>query len=100
MARKHSSRMRTGYFPTVSVVSHVRGWVGPPHGHTHLPPRRDMGPEIPTPRKAMETEISTSCGQTDTCENTNFPQLRWRVVTSSPSRGTDPGPVKLARSMK
>ena len=34
-------------------------------------PGRDLGPEIPTP-----------CGQTHTCENITFQQLRWRTVTS------------------
>ena len=43
---------------------------GPSTRDTHLP-RKDMGPDTPTLR-----------GQTDTCENITFPQLRWQGVIS------------------
>ena len=84
-----------GYPPPRSpLMSHVRGLGthSPRHthshpGHTHhldIPtPRRDLVPEIP-PRQDMGPEKPSQPhphGQTNTCENITFTQLRWRTVT-------------------
>ena len=84
----HSSRMRTARFSTISHSipgSMYQGGYLPP-GHNYPldilsentwyyryppPPRKGMGPEIPTPG---QNDL------TDACENITFPQLRWRVM--------------------
>ena len=52
------------------------------HPLVYLPLKRDMGPEIPIlPERTCNQRYPQLSGeQTDTCENTTFPQLRWLVV--------------------
>ena len=47
----------------------------------YLSPRKDMGPEIPTPGKGIGIRDTYPPPLwTDTCENITFSQLRWRVA--------------------
>ena len=78
--------MRTAYLPTISCGIPCLGGGTPPDiplhpGHTQ-PPQRDLAPETPTPRKGHGNgdTHTTTCEQTDTCENITFPQLRLRAV--------------------
>ena len=75
--------MRTACLPTVSVVSKVscRGWAGwvPTLGHTHPPLEGTWLQTYPSPGK----RYPPSYGQTDTCENITFPQLRLRAVKTT-----------------
>ena len=98
--RKHSIRMHTTYFPTVSrgipgPISGVGGGVGMrthPPGHTHAPP--DIPPQTyppppegtwyqrcPPPGKEHGTRDTPFNRLTHTCENITFPQLLlWAVI--------------------
>ena len=70
LARQHPSRMRTVRLPTVGR--------GHDSSHANFPP----SPSMHDPSPAMHTP----CGQTDTCENITFLQLRLQaVITLIPS---------------
>ena len=48
-----------------------------------IPPRRDMVPGIPTPRRDKAYQPPPPCGQTNTSENIAFPQLSLRSVNKT-----------------
>ena len=67
----------------------------------HLPSRKDLRPEIPTTQKGHGPQrYLTPRGQTDTCENITFPQLRLRAVMPGEITGTSLLDNAFVRSKK
>ena len=64
------------WWPPLGVSSRVATSL-----HTQpLPLRRDLGPEIPMPRKDMRPGLPPPREETDACENITFPKTYLRAV--------------------